>query len=126
MKPSSFIASLLLSVAIFSTDTMSATDVKETGYSIQAVTGDTPIRNVIVKRSGRYFTSYLGFQFDCVGNNYSQTGFYSSPEAAAAELSQLKRDNINNWDLSDMVRAKACVSEPGTTITSSAQSPSAS
>lgn len=123
MKPSAFIASLLLSVAIFSTDTMSATDVENSGYSIQAVTGDTPIRNVIVKRNGPYFTSYLGFQFDCVGNNYSHTGFYSSPESVAAELSQLKRDSSNNWDLSDMVRAKACKSDPGTNVISSAELP---
>ena len=116
-----FFASLLLSIDAYSADTMPDTDDDYSAYSIEAVMGDMPIRSVVVKRSSPYFTSYLGFQFDCASQKYSQTGFYSSSEAALAELSKIEPSNGVYTTLSDSVNSKACKLEPSLNVSNGTQ-----
>ncbi len=114
MKPTALFASLLLSVATYSADTMSAAPVASTVFSVENATGEMPIRNVVVKRSGEYFTTYLAYKFDCAGQKFSQTGFYSSPEAALAEVSKTVLADSTYSSLSAQARLKAC--EPNSNL----------
>lgn len=127
MKHSAVFATLLFAVATYSANAISAEDDNDSAYSIETVAGEMSIRNVVVKQVGQHFTSYVGFQFDCSTQKYTQTGFYSSPESVMAELSTTKyADSFNYSSFSNTVRSKACEPEPGLNITDTTQPPSAS
>lgn len=126
MKPSALIASILLCVAAYSAETISAVSDDDSAYSILSVVGDMPIRNVIVKRTGDHFISFFGFQFDCASQKSSQTGFYSSPEAVQAELSNTIPANGIYSSLSDQARLKACESNSNIGVSDRTKPPSAS
>ena len=126
MKPSAFVVSLLLSVAAYSTSAMSSTTIGEAGYSIERVAGDMPIRNVILKRAGQYFTTFIAYQFDCGSQKSSQSGFFSTPEAAQADLASTELANSIYSALSDQVRLKACEPDSNIGASDSKRQPSAS
>jgi len=127
MKNSAVFATLLLSVVTYSANALSAADGEDSAYSIEIVAGEMPVRNVVVKQVGQHFTSYVGFQFDCSTQKYTQTGFYNSPEGVMAELSTTKyADTFNYSSFSNTMRLKACELEPGLNITDTTQPPSAS
>jgi len=127
MKHSAVFATLLFAVVTYSANGLSAAGDNESAFSIETVAGEMPIRNVVVKQVGEHFTSYIGFQFDCSTQKYTQTGFYSSPEGVMAELSATKyADTFNYSSFSNTMRLKACELEPGLNITDTTQPPSAS
>jgi hypothetical protein len=120
MKLSAFVACLLLSLAVYSTNSMSATTIGDSGYSIESVTGEMPIRTVILKNVGQYFTTFQAYQFDCASQKSKQTGFHRTPEAAQADLSNtILANSIFSW-LSDQARLKACEFDSDVDLGSSA------
>ena len=127
MKSSAVVATLLFAAATYSANALAVADDNNPAFSIETVAGEMPIRNVVLKQVGQHFTSYFGFQFDCSTQKYTQTGFYSSPESALAELAETKAaDSFNYSSLSNSARSKACGMEPGLHVSDTAQSPSAS
>ena len=125
MKLRAVLASLLLSFAVYSADTLSATD-DDSDYFIESVVGNMPIRSVVVKRNGQQFTSYLAFQFDCASQKYSQTGFFSSPEIALAELSKIDLRSSFSTSLSNLAHLKARKRDSELNVSNGTQTPSAS
>ena len=126
MNSSAVFATLLFAAVTYSANTLSAADDYYAAYSIDRVMGDSPVRNVVVKRSGPEFTSYRAFQFDCASQDFRQTGFFSSPEGALAELARTTRSDSYYSSLIDTARVKACELEPGMNVSDTAQPPSAS
>ncbi|MFJ7794332.1 hypothetical protein [Pseudomonas sp. NPDC096950] len=116
-------AACLLSLTAYSACAISASEDYYAAYSIESVAGDMPIRNVVVKRVGEYFTSYLGFQFDCTNQTLSQTGFFSSPESVLRELARTKPSDGSYSFMTDRARAKACDIDTSETVSDAAQHP---
>ena len=121
MKLSAFVVSVLLSIATYSTSAVSSATIGDTGYSIESVAGDMPIRSVVLKKVGKHFTTFFAYQFDCASQKSSQTGFFSTPEAAQADLSNTDLANSIYSALSDQARLKAC--EPDSSIGASESKP---
>ncbi|CRL47659.1 hypothetical protein SB725_16060 [Pseudomonas sp. SIMBA_041] len=94
-------------------------------YSVVSTEGKLPIRDVIVKRVSEDFTSYRGFQLNCVSRKLSDTGFFSSPDAARRELSTLKASDRTFKLLTDEVWAAACGTIGPTVVSKSVQPPNA-
>lgn len=127
MRCLAIFASALLSANAYSANATSTTDDEfYKGYSVVRAEGKLPIRNVVVKRVGEHFTSYRGFQLNCVSHRLSETGFYSSPDAALRELSTLKPSDRTFKLLTDEVWTAACGTEQPTVVSDSVQPPKAS
>jgi hypothetical protein len=127
MRCLAIFASALLSANAYSASPASTSDDDfYKAYSFVSADGQLPIRNVVVKRVTKDFTSYRGFQFNCKSHLIGETGFYGSPDAALRELSTLKPSDKAFKLLTDEVWRAACGAEQPTMVSDSAQPPKAS
>jgi hypothetical protein len=127
MRCLAIFASALLSANAYSASPASTTDDEfYKAYSVVSAEGQLPIRNVVVKRVTEDFTSYRGFQLNCGSHKLSETGFYSSPEAALREIATLKPSDRTFKLLTDEVWASACGVEKQTVVSDYVQPPKAS
>ncbi|MBF6037962.1 hypothetical protein H8F22_03660 [Pseudomonas sp. P154a] len=127
MRYLAIFASTLLSANAYSADTLLTNyDSFHKSYSVVSAEGELPIRNVVVKIVGEQFSSYRGFQINCVSRKLSDTGFYSTPDAARRQLPALDSAEKTVKVLTDEVWAAACEAEQPTLVNDSVQPPKAS
>lgn len=58
----------------------------DTKYSLVAVTTEGPIRTVIIKRTGPFFSSYIKQEYDCSKSEYRYLGMGSKSDEIVEDV----------------------------------------